>query len=114
MIDNWTKEVAAKLDLPLSDVPAAQRLAGAPRTGAASLGTFGGCNIGVWEMTPGSMSDTEVDEILVVISGAATVRFEDGQVMTLAPGDIARLHAGQRTVWVVTETLRKVYLSLRS
>lgn len=114
MIDELTKEAAASLDLPLSDVPAAQRIKGSPRTGAKSLGQFGGVNLGVWEMTPGTMSDTEVDEIFVVLHGAATVEFKDRPPMTLAAGDIVRLHAGQQTVWTVTQTLRKVYLSLRS
>ena len=114
MIDSWTQEAAAKLQLPLSDVPAAQRIAGSPRTGAQGLGQFGGVNVGVWEMTPGTMSDTEVDEIFVVLHGAAIVEFKDRAPMTLMPGDVVRLYAGQQTVWKVTETLRKVYISLRS
>jgi uncharacterized cupin superfamily protein len=114
MIDSWTQEAAAKMPLTLSEVPAAQRISGSPRTGAESLGRFGGVNIGVWEMTPGTMRDTEVDEIFVVLQGAATVAFEDRAPMTLALGDIVRLHAGQRTVWTVTQTLRKVYMSLRA
>lgn len=31
--------------------------------------------------------------------------------MTLGPGDVVRLAEGARTVWTVTETLRKVYLT---
>lgn len=114
MIDAWTQEAAAKLQLPLSDVPPAQRIAGSPRTGARSLGVFGGVNVGVWEMTPGTMSDTEVDEIFVVLHGKAKVEFKDGAPIMLSPGDVVRLHAGQQTVWTVTETLRKVYISLRA
>jgi hypothetical protein len=68
--------------------------------------------IGVWAMTPGVMRDVEVDEILTVLSGAATVEFQDGSRITLEPGAVARLHAGQQTVWTVTETLRKVYVLL--
>lgn len=113
MFDGKTKEAAAKLELALEDVPAAQRIAGMPRTGVKRLGEFGGVGLGVWEMTPGTMRDTEVDEIFVVLSGAATITFEDGTIVSLAPGDIVRLHAGQRTVWTVTQTLRKMYLTLR-
>jgi hypothetical protein len=112
MIDTWTQEAAASLQLTLSDVPAAQRLAGSPRTGAKSLGPFGNTNIGVWEMTPGTMSDVEVDEIFIVLRGAATVDFKDRAPLKLAQGDVVRLHVGQETVWTVTETLRKVYISL--
>jgi uncharacterized cupin superfamily protein len=47
-----------------------------------------------------------------VLSGSATVEFQDGRKLTLEPGAVARLHAGQKTIWTVTETLRKVYVLL--
>ena len=85
---------------------------GEPRTGAATLGRFGGLEVGVWEMTPGVMSDVEADEVFVVLSGAATVEFDDGTTpLQLSPGDVVRLAEGARTVWTVTETLRKIYLT---
>ena len=64
---------------------------------------------GVWEITPGVVTDVEADEVFVVLAGRGTVTFEDGEVVTLAPGVAVRLRAGERTTWVVTETLRKVY-----
>src|SRR5690242_20577217 len=103
MLNDLTKAAAASLALPLADVPEAQRISGSPRTGAAKLGGFGGLNLGVWEMTPGTMRDVEVDEVFVVLRGAGTVAFEDGPLMELGPGDVVRLHAGQRTIWTVTE-----------
>jgi uncharacterized cupin superfamily protein len=114
MIDNWIQEAAAGLQLTLTDVPVAQRVSGSPRTGVKSLGQFGGTNIGVWEMTPGIMRDVEVDEIFIVLHGAATVEFKDSTPLNLSQGDVVRLHAGQETVWTVTQTLRKVYISLPS
>ncbi len=114
MIDSWTQEAAATIELPLKDVPAAQRIKGSPRTGTKSLGQFGDVNVGLWEMTPGTMSDTEVDEIFIVLHGSGTVDFKDRESISLAAGDVVRLHAGQQTVWTVTDTLRKVFLSLRS
>ena len=85
---------------------------GHPRTGIATLGRFGDRDVGVWEMTPGVMRDVEVDEVFVVLSGAATVEFEDGtDAVELTPGDVVRLAEGAKTVWTVRETLRKVYLS---
>jgi uncharacterized cupin superfamily protein len=85
---------------------------GDPHTGLASLGRFGGLEIGVWEMTPGMMRDVETDEVFVVIAGAATVEFTDGTAsLTLTPGDVVRLAEGAETIWTVTETLRKVYLA---
>jgi uncharacterized cupin superfamily protein len=114
MLNQQTKTAAARLDLPLADVPEAQRIAGTPRTGAAALGDFGGVRVGIWEMTPGTMRDVEIDEVFVVLLGAATVAFEDGSVTVLEPGDVVELRAGQKTVWTVTKTLRKVYIAGRS
>ena len=63
-------------------------------------------------MTAGVMTDVEADEVFVVLSGSATVEFADGTTpLNLGPGDVARLAAGTETVWTVTETLRKVYLT---
>ncbi|MFI9274944.1 cupin domain-containing protein [Kitasatospora sp. NPDC052896] len=64
---------------------------------------------GVWQITPGVVTDTEADELFVVLSGRATVEIADGPTLEVGPGDLARLHAGDRTVWTVHETLRKVY-----
>ena len=85
---------------------------GHPRTGIGTLGRFGGLEVGVWEMTPGVMRDEEADEVFVALSGCVTVEFEDGTAtLALKPGDLVRLAEGAKTVWTVTETLRKVYLS---
>ncbi len=85
---------------------------GHPHTGVATLGRFGGLEVGVWEMTPGVMRDVEADEVFVVLSGAALVEFDDGTTpLRLGPGDVVRLGEGARTVWTVTETLRKVYIA---
>jgi uncharacterized cupin superfamily protein len=63
-------------------------------------------------MTPGTMSDVEADEVFVVLSGSATVEFGDGSpTISIGPGDVVRLAEGAETVWTVTETLRKVYLT---
>ncbi len=101
---------AAAVSLELSAVAAEQVVSGLPMTGFAPLGEFAGQEYGVWEMTPGSMRDVEADELFVVLSGAGTVAL-DGVVTVLTPGVVVRLAAGMETVWVVTETLRKVYVS---
>ncbi|MER5865747.1 cupin domain-containing protein [Kitasatospora sp. NPDC002040] len=64
---------------------------------------------GVWQITPGVVTDTEADEIFVVISGRATIAFENGTVLEVGPGDLAVLNEGDRTTWTVHETLRKAY-----
>ena len=89
-----------------------QVIDGHPHTGVGALGEFEGLEVGVWEMTPGVMNDVEADEIFVVLSGAATVEFSDGTpALRLSVGDVVRLAQGTQTVWTVTETLRKVYLT---
>jgi uncharacterized cupin superfamily protein len=112
MLEDWQKLAAREIVIPLQEVSAEQRISGAPKTGAVQIEKFGGAVVGVWEMTPGVMRDVEVDEILTVLAGSATVEFQDGRKITLEPGVVARLHAGQHTVWTVTETLRKVYVLL--
>ncbi|MFJ4620891.1 cupin domain-containing protein [Streptomyces sp. NPDC088812] len=64
---------------------------------------------GVWQITPGVVTDTEADEVFVVVSGSATIEVEDGPTLTVGPGDMAVLRAGDRTTWTVHETLRKAY-----
>ncbi len=98
------------LAVPTEPVAAERSVSGEPRDGAMEVATFGDVEIGVWEMTPGTATDVETDEVFIVLAGAATVTFDDGEVLTLKPGSLCRLHEGQRTSWNVTETLRKVYL----
>jgi uncharacterized cupin superfamily protein len=64
---------------------------------------------GVWEITPGVVTDVEADEVFVVLTGRATIEFEDGRALEVGPGDVAVLPEGAVTRWTVHETLRKVY-----
>ncbi|WP_030268823.1 cupin domain-containing protein [Streptomyces sp. NRRL B-24484] len=64
---------------------------------------------GLWQITPGTVTDTEADELFVVVSGRATIEVEGGPVLEVGPGDAAVLRAGDRTTWTVHETLRKAY-----
>jgi len=103
---------ATALDLDTQPVPPDQTVSGQPRTGVHTLTEFGGLDVGVWEMTPGVMSDVESDEMFVVLSGSATVEFAgEDETLHIQAGDVVRLAAGARTVWSVTDTLRKVYLA---
>jgi uncharacterized cupin superfamily protein len=99
---------AASLTFALEPLPAGQVVAGSPRTGFTELTD----TIGVWEHTPGVSTDIEADEVFVVLSGSATVSFDDPALepIELRAGSVARLTAGMRTVWTVRETLRKVYI----
>ncbi|MEV6810286.1 cupin domain-containing protein [Streptomyces sp. NPDC051129] len=65
---------------------------------------------GIWQITPGVVTDTEADELFVVISGSATIEVAEGPTLRVGPGDLAVLRAGDRTTWTVHETLRKAYV----
>lgn len=104
---------AATLALAHEPLPAAEVVAGAPTTAMQALTTVGDIEVGVWEMTPGTATDVEVDEVFVVLSGRATIAFDDPALsdLVVTAGSVVRLGEGQRTVWTVTETLRKVYVA---
>jgi len=85
--------------------------AGSPTAGSRSLAAVAGATVGLWEMTQGAATDVEADEVFVVLSGSATVEFDDGEVLELTPGVVVRLRAGDRTLWTVHTTLRKIYLT---
>jgi Predicted enzyme of the cupin superfamily len=77
------------------------------------LGTWNGLEVGVWECPPRVETDTEADEIFVVLTGRATIDFTEPPhpSIEIGPGDVVRLNEGQQTRWTVHETLRKVYVT---
>jgi uncharacterized cupin superfamily protein len=101
----------AAVELRPLELDPEQVLEGTPQTSGAVLSTSpdGRVERGVWQITPGVVRDVEADELFVVISGRATIELEDGRVLEVGPGDAAVLREGERTVWRVHETLRKVY-----
>ena len=84
---------------------------GCPSTAVLTLGSVGGAEVGLWEMSEGTARDTEVDEVFVIVSGRGSVLFDDGERIDLAPGVAVRLTAGERTVWTVTERVRKIWMA---
>ena len=97
-------------------LPPEQILAGTPTTATLVLDERDGHEIGVWEITPGTASDVETDEVFVVLAGRARVEYvavPEGAVpppIDIGPGSVVRLTEGMHTTWTVHETLRKVYL----
>lgn len=89
--------------------------AGEPATAALALARLGAVEVGLWEMSAGEAHDVEADELFVVLSGRATLSVERPagrvEVVELAPGSAVRLAAGERTLWTVHETLRKIYVT---
>ena len=102
-------DVAAAV--PTAPLDPATVMEGAPEAGSRALAAVAGVEVGVWEMSPGTATDVEVDEVFVVLSGSATVSFADGEQVELAPGSVVRLRSGEHTTWVVHDTLRKIYVA---
>jgi uncharacterized cupin superfamily protein len=78
-------------------------ISSAPLADGSSLAT------GVWRCTPGTVTDVEVDETFVVLSGRASIEHA-GRTHEVGPGDVCVLPAGAKTKWTVHETLTKVYV----
>ena len=106
---NRVLDVAAAV--PTTPLDPSTVVQGTPEAGSRALAAVAGVEVGVWEMTQGAATDVEVDEVFVVVSGAATVSFQDGELVDLSPGTVVRLRAGDQTTWVVHETLRKIYVA---
>lgn len=98
-------------DLEPEPLDPAQIVSGSPEvTGKVVWESEDGRRIrGIWQITPGVVTDTEADEMFVVISGSATIEIENGPTLAVGPGDLAVLREGDRTTWTVHETLRKAY-----
>lgn len=102
---------AANVELEEWPLSADQVLAGSPSVAGLVLdvSTDGSVERGIWQHTPGVSRDVEADELFVVISGRATVTVAGAATLELAPGVAGVFRAGDRTVWTVHETLRKIY-----
>ena len=99
-------------DLEPSPLDAADIVSGSPAVQVAELTAIDGVEIGIWQITAGTVTDVEVDEVFVVLSGRGEVQLGDDTVVALAAGTVVRLHAGERTTWTIAETLRKIYVAL--
>ncbi len=83
-------------------------------TGFAELGTIGGADFGLWEMSAGAMRDIEGDEVFLVISGTGRIEFDEPRrdPIELAPGSLVRLDEGTKTRWYIDGApLRKLFIA---
>ena len=101
---------AATVELEHEPLPEDQVVSGSPTTGILVLDDRDGRELGIWEMTPGTATDVETDEVFIVLAGRATVEGIAPGPVELMPGAVVRLTEGMQTTWTVHETLRKVYL----
>lgn len=102
--------------LEFEQVPPEDTVEGTPSQGAVTLGTISDIEVGIWELRQGVVTDTEVEEFFVVLSGEARIEFlghndEVTDTAEVRAGDVMRLAAGSRTRWTVTDHIRKVYIS---
>lgn len=105
---------ALSADIPTEPVPTEQKISGEPETGTLVLGSWQGKEVGVWDMTVGEIHDVEVDEICIIIAGVGEVeRTLHGEkiVQELTPGVVLELHDQEKTIWRVSDTIRKIYLA---
>ena len=96
------------------DAVAAEQPVGPVTTGVAELGTIGGADFGLWEMSAGAMRDIEGDEVFLVISGNGRIEFDEPRrdPIELVPGSLVRLDAGMKTRWYIDGApLRKLYVA---
>ena len=112
MTEGITPFVADVLTVTIAEeeFAASQIVAGTPLAGWLPLTEVGGTEVGVWQMTAGTIVDTEADEVFCVVAGRGMVEFLDpaADPIDLRPGILVRLEAGWRTRWTVAETLRKI------
>lgn len=93
-----------------SDLPADKSLTPGVRTAMAEVWSDAGFEVGIWEHSVGTSTDSFDDEIFVVIEGRGTVTDQHGRTIELAPGVVGVLHPDDETTWVITEPLRKVWI----
>ena len=115
--NDWTSShfiSALSADIPTEPVPIEQKISGEPETGTLVLGLWQDKEVGVWDMTVGEIHDVEVDEICIILAGSGEVeRTLHGEkiIQKLSPGVVLELHDQEKTIWRVSDTIRKIYLA---
>ena len=104
--------LAREIALSHTPLDSARNLSGDVTTAVAAVATEGDMEVGVWEHSVGTSTDTEVQEVFVVLDGEGTVTSADGGQIELAPGVVGLLEAGSQTTWTITKPLRKVWITL--
>ena len=100
---------------PLEDTgPRAGADRGQPTTWTRVLSDVGPVQVGIWECTPGgwSIENRPNTEIVHVLRGAARITDADGSVRELVAGSVVVLPLGWSGRWDITETIRKVYVTI--
>ena len=101
---------SSSASLEHAPVDAAKAVSGAPTTGFLALGSSETLNFGLWEHSAAISTDTEVEEIFVILAGKGRIHLADGTVLELAPGTVGTLKKGEETRWEIDEPLKKVWI----
>ena len=114
--------IPASVTAPLEDLfgplePAGPRVGadvGSPMMSSRVLHAHGAVEVGVWECTPGGWAIVRRGntETVHILPGPATITDVDGTVRELRPGVTLVLPLGWSGRWDITETLRKLYVTV--
>ena len=87
-------------------------LDGEPHAHVRELYGEGTGRSGLWEVTPGAFvaANDGFAEYMHILEGRGTVLSDDGSALELRPGVKFIARSGWRGRWVVTETIRKIYV----
>jgi uncharacterized cupin superfamily protein len=87
---------------------------GSPMTAGRVLHDAGPLQVGIWECTPGgwAIERRTNTETVHILAGRGRITDADGTVHELAPGVAMVLPRGWSGRWDITETLRKLYVTL--
>lgn len=86
-----------------------QVVSGDPQVSSITLYRDETGEAGLWQITPGEVTDVEVEESFLVIHGRAIIEYSDGRTFTVGPGDTHRFTGGEQTNWKVESTLLKAW-----
>ncbi|MBN8870881.1 MAG: DUF861 domain-containing protein [Solirubrobacterales bacterium] len=86
-----------------------QVILGNPEVSSLTLYEQDGVEAGLWQITPGEVTDVEATETFMVIKGRAVIEYSDGRAFTVGPGNSHHFEGGEETTWKVEETLLKAY-----
>ena len=105
------------LAAPLTVVgPKAGATAGSPVESDLTIHAADGVDMGIWECTPGTWPSEKVGvgELMHFVAGHGWLVDADGRREEIRPGLVRYLPDGWRGHWEVDETVRKVYVIVRS
>lgn len=68
--------------------------------------------LGIWCCTPGSFRCVEKgDELQTLLEGSLTLIYDDGSEHHFGPGDSIYTEKGERVIWKIHETVKKVFFT---